>query len=255
MSQEIKTSGCAIMDDTINVLVIDGDAKTKTIITNFGAQAGFNMEKETIEDPDILSRIETTDYNILVMDVDLLTVDGWTLCKQIRKFSDMPIIILSEKDSESDKLLAFEVGVDDYMVKPISPKELVARIKIHTRKGLGKGPLYKSNGDIIKYCGLQVNLSGRQVLVDEEEISLTQKEYELLLYFMNHPSKAVSRDVLIRQIWGYEYSGVDRTIDTHIKTLREKLGPYKVCIMTIWGYGYKFEEDCARRLQEEIIEE
>lgn len=177
------------------------------------------------------------DYHLIVMDTELPMLDGWNVCRQIRKVSEVPIIIVSANTAERDKLLAFELGADDYVCKPFSPPELLARIRVH---------LYRSQG--IKYAapskialnGLLIDTISHTVCVDDTVVRLTPKEYDLLYFLSQNPNKAYSRESLLNEVWGYEFTGSDRTVDTHIKTLRESIRPYDSYIVTVWGFGYKF---------------
>lgn len=178
------------------------------------------------------------DYDIIIMDVMMPKLDGFSACKEIKKIKDIPVIMLSARGEEYDKLFGFELGIDDYIVKPFSPKELMARInavlaRVNSQTTAPQG--------VLTFGGLEINIPARTVTVDGEKIELTPKEYELLFYLVENKNIALSRDKLLSDIWGYDFFGDDRTIDTHIKNLRNSLGPYRDYIVTLRGVGYKFE--------------
>jgi DNA-binding response OmpR family regulator len=165
-------------------------------------------------------------------------LDGFSACKEIRKIKDTPIIMLSARGEEYDKLFGFELGIDDYVVKPFSPKELMARINAVLSRRHTSSP---QTLNVMKFGGLEINMAARTVTVDGTKVDLTPKEYELLFYLVENKNIALSRDKLLSDIWGYDFFGDDRTIDTHIKNLRNNLGPYRDFIVTLRGVGYKFE--------------
>ena len=165
-------------------------------------------------------------------------LDGFSACKEIKKIKDIPIIMLSARGEEYDKLFGFELGIDDYVVKPFSPKELIARVNAVISRNKASAP---SDSDELSFGGLVINMPARTVTIDGEKAELTPKEYELLFYLVKNRNLALSRDKLLQDIWGYDFFGDDRTIDTHIKNLRNNLGPYRDYIVTLRGVGYKFE--------------
>ena len=173
------------------------------------------------------------------MDIMMPRLDGFSACKEIRKTQNVPIIMLSARGEEYDKLFGFELGIDDYVVKPFSPKELMARIHavLSRHRNAAEGPA----DDVLCFSGLSINIPARTVSVDGSKVELTPKEYELLFYLVQNKNIALSRDRLLQDIWGYDFFGDDRTIDTHIKNLRNNLGPYRDYIVTLRGVGYKFE--------------
>lgn len=167
-------------------------------------------------------------------------MDGWSVCREIRKTSHVPVIMLTARGEEYDKLFGFELGVDDYIVKPFSPKELLARMKaIIRRSTLPFQDAQRENKAVFE--GLVIEFDSRNVYVDGNIVSLTPKEYELLNFFVRHPNRVFSREQLLTEVWGYDFTGDDRTVDTHVKMLRESLGHYRKFIVTVWGTGYKFE--------------
>jgi DNA-binding response OmpR family regulator len=173
------------------------------------------------------------------MDVMMPKLDGFSACKEIKKIKDIPVIMLSARGEEYDKLFGFELGIDDYMVKPFSPKELMARINAVLARH--STPAAAETNQVLEFGGLVIDIPGRSVTVDGEKIELTPKEYDLLFFLVENKNIALSRDKLLSDIWGYDFFGDDRTIDTHIKNLRNNLGPYRDYIVTLRGVGYKFE--------------
>ena len=175
------------------------------------------------------------------MDVMMPRLDGYSACKEIHKTKNIPVIMLSARGEEYDKLFGFEIGIDDYVVKPFSPKELMARVKVvmkrNTRQEENTVP------DKFTFEGLEVDIAGREVYVNGTKASMTPKEYDLLFYLVKNKNIALSRDKLLEEVWGYDFFGDDRTVDTHIKMLRNSLGEYRKFIVTLRGMGYKFEAD------------
>ncbi|MBQ3920856.1 MAG: response regulator transcription factor [Firmicutes bacterium] len=221
------------------ILIVDDEEKIRAVIREY---ARFNSY-ETAEAADgmqAVSMCANEDFDLIIMDIMMPKLDGFTACKQIKKEKDIPVIMLSARGEEYDKLFGFELGIDDYVVKPFSPKELMARVAaVLARKsaaGETKQPAVLSSG------GLVVNTESRTVTLDGERTELTLKEYELLVYLMQNRNIALSRDRLLQDIWGYDFFGDDRTIDTHIKNLRGRLGVYRDKISTVRGVGYKFED-------------
>ena len=172
------------------------------------------------------------------MDIMMPKLDGYSACKEIKKIKDIPVIMLSARGEEYDKLFGFEIGVDDYVVKPFSPKELMARI----RAVMNRVNSAKKTEDVITYQGLVINFTAREVLIDGVKAQMTPKEYDLLFYLVKNMNIALSREKLLEEVWGFDFYGDDRTVDTHIKMLRNSLGPYRNLIVTLRGMGYKFEK-------------
>ena len=219
------------------ILVVDDEPKIREVIREYAEFSGY----EVTEAEDGMSAIglcKLNDYDLVIMDIMMPKLDGFSACKEIKKFKDIPVIMLSARGEEYDKLFGFELGIDDYIVKPFSPKELIARVnavlsRVHSSSGTPQNTL--------KFGGLEINIPARVVTVDGKKVDLTPKEYELLFYLVENKNIALSRDKLLSDIWGYDFFGDDRTIDTHIKNLRNSLGPYRDYIVTLRGVGYKFE--------------
>ena len=220
----------------INILVVDDEQKIREVIKEYAEWNGYIVTEAT-NGMDAVEFCRENDYDVIVMDVMMPKIDGIAAVKEIKKFKNIPVIILSARAEEYDKLYAFEVGVDDYMVKPFSPKELMARIGVILSRN---APPEDAVEDRIIIDGIVIDLPAREVCVDGERTQLTPKEYELLVYFAQNKNIALSRDVLLADIWGYDFGDV-RTIDTHVKNLRNNLGPYRGKIVTLRGIGYKFE--------------
>jgi Response regulators consisting of a CheY-like receiver domain and a winged-helix DNA-binding domain len=219
------------------ILIVDDEANIRKVIREYGEFNGYQVE-ESIDGMEAVSLCRTHAYDLIIMDVMMPRLDGFSACKEIRKVTDTPIIMLSARGEEYDKLFGFELGIDDYMVKPFSPKELMARVNAVLNRRNGSGGL---ESDTLTFEGLVINKTARVVTVDGQRVELTPKEYELLFYLATNRNIALSRDKLLSDIWGYDFFGDDRTIDTHIKNLRNNLGKYRDYIVTLRGVGYKFE--------------
>jgi two-component system response regulator ResD len=219
------------------LLVVDDEAKIREVIKEYAEFSGY----EVTEAGDGMSAIglcKLNDYDLIIMDVMMPKLDGFSSVKEIKKIKDIPVIMLSARGEEYDKLFGFELGIDDYVVKPFSPKELMARVNAVLSRQNGSD---QPSNSVMKFDGLEVNFAARTITVDGERVNLTPKEYDLLFYLIQNKNIALSRDKLLSDIWGYDFFGDDRTIDTHIKNLRNNLGPYRNFIVTLRGVGYKFE--------------
>ena len=219
------------------LLVVDDEPKIREVIREYAEVNG----EEVTEAADGMSAVglcKLNEYDLVILDIMMPKLDGFSACKEIKKIQDVPIIMLSARGEEYDKLFGFELGIDDYIVKPFSPKELMARINVVLAR---RNSSAQSKADVVKFSGLEINVAARTVTVDGERVELTPKEYELLFYLIENKNIALSRDKLLSDIWGYDFFGDDRTIDTHIKNLRNNLGPYRDYIVTLRGVGYKFE--------------
>lgn len=219
------------------ILVVDDEQKIREVIREYGVFNGHEIS-EAGDGMSAVGLCKLNDYDLIIMDIMMPKLDGFSACKEIRKFSNTPIIMLSARGEEYDKLFGFELGIDDYVVKPFSPKELMARINaVLSRKGTPEKPPQQ----VMTFDGLEINIPARTVTIDGEKVELTPKEYDLLFYLVENKNIALSRDKLLSDIWGYDFFGDDRTIDTHIKNLRNSLGKYRDYIVTLRGVGYKFE--------------
>ena len=222
--------------EQLKILVVDDESRMRKLVKDFLVKNGFQViEAENgAEAVDIF--FEEKDIALMILDVMMPKMDGWQVCREIRQYSKVPIIMLTARGSENDELLWFELGVDEYISKPFSPKILVARVQAILRRA------YASMEDMIEYGGISLNRSAHEVMIDGKKIDLSYKEFELLAYFMENKDIALSRERILNHVWDYDYFGDARTIDTHVKKLRNKMGD--TCgkyIKTIWGMGYKFE--------------
>ncbi|RSK28397.1 DNA-binding response regulator [Bacillus sp. HMF5848] len=221
----------------VMVLIVDDEEDMRNLIRMYLENSRLHCE-EASNAKEALQKIETSVVDIVLLDIMMPEVDGFELCEKIRESSNIPIIFLTAKGEEWDRVRGLKAGADDYVVKPFSPGELVARIDAVLRR-VNRSPFRE--GDFEKYGILEVDSKGRQVKVSGQPVTLTLKEFDLLHYFIRHVNQVISRDILLETIWGYDYEGSTRTVDTHIKTLRIKLGEAGSCIQTVWGVGYKFE--------------
>ncbi len=221
------------------ILIADDEAKIREVIREY-AEFNHHQVREAADGMEAVSMALGEDFDLVILDIMMPRLDGFMACKEIRREKDVPVIMLSARGEEYDKLFGFELGIDDYVVKPFSPKELMARVAAvlarRKRAAENTGTFEFRSG------GLVVNTAARTVTLDDARVDLTLKEYELLSYLIRNRNIAMSRDKLLQDIWGYDYFGDDRTIDTHVKNLRGRLGPYRDKIMTVRGIGYKFED-------------
>ncbi len=219
------------------LLVVDDEAKIREVIREYSEFNGYEVD-EAEDGMSAVGLVKLNDYDLIIMDIMMPKLDGFSACKEIKKIKDIPIIMLSARGEEYDKLFGFELGIDDYVVKPFSPKELMARVNAVLARHGGKP---QALSDVMKFGGLEINIPARSVTVDGKKADLTPKEYDLLFYMVENRNIALSRDKLLSDVWGYDFFGDDRTVDTHIKNLRNNLGDYRDYIVTLRGVGYKFE--------------
>lgn len=220
------------------ILIADDESDIRRLVRKYAEREGYDVTEAT-DGLEAVSLCSDNDFDIIIMDIMMDEMDGFTACKKIKELKDIPILMLSAKGAEIDKLFGFEVGVDDYVVKPFSPKELMARVNVIIKRHKVKSEPKHEN--IIGFDGLQIDTLGRNVFIDGEKKELTAKEYDLLLYFVNNNGIALTREQILDAVWGYDYFGEDRTVDWQIKLLRSKLGTLRSCLKTIRGVGYKFE--------------
>ena len=221
-----------------SILVVDDETQIRRLIRKYAEFEGFAVF-EAENGMQAIDMCRESNYDIVIMDVMMPELDGFSACTEIRKFSSVPMIMLSARGEEYDKLFGFELGVDDYVVKPFSPKEVMARVAAVLKRR--NSALQAKKGMVYKFEGLEVDMEGRNVYVDGEKAELTPKEYELLFYMVKNKGKALSRETLLKDVWAFEFVGEDRTIDTHIKMLRSNLKQYRKFIITLRGHGYKFD--------------
>lgn len=219
------------------LLVVDDEFRIRQIIKKYAEFEGHIVE-EAVDGMQAIQVCRQNTYDLIIMDVMMPELDGFSACREIRKFSDTPVIMLSARGEEYDKIHGFELGSDDYVVKPFSPKELMMRVNAVIKRSTGGS---MKERDVFTYQGLKVDFSARIVTVDGERIDMTPKEYDLFFYMVRNKGIALTREKLISEVWGYDFFGDERTLDTHIKLLRKSLGEYSSCIVTLRGVGYRFE--------------
>lgn len=215
------------------ILIVDDEEKIREVVREYALINGYEVD-EADDGYDAVLKVEANDYDVIILDIMMPKLDGFSACRQIKKIKNIPVIMLSARQEEYDKLLGFEIGVDDYVVKPFSPKELMARIKVIVERTSQKT-------ETLKFKGLEIDVEGRVVYVNNEKANLTPKEIDLLLFMVKNKNIALSRMRLLEEVWDYDYFGDDRTVDTHIKMLRHNLKEYRDMIVTVRGMGYKFE--------------
>lgn len=215
------------------ILVVDDEEKIREVLREYSEFEGHTVT-EAVDGMQAVMLVRENDYDLILMDIMMPKLDGFSAVKEIKKIKDIPVIMLSARVEEYDKLFGFEIGVDDYVTKPFSPKEIMARISAVLRRGKSTSKKFVSDG-------LEIDIAGRSVYVDGKKVDMTPKEYELLFYLVNNEGIAISREKLLTDVWGYDFYGDDRTVDTHIKMLRASLGPYRDKIVTLRGLGYKIE--------------
>ena len=219
-----------------NILVCDDESGIRLLIRKYAQYEGHNvLEAENgLQAVDIC---KNRDIDLVIMDIMMPELDGFSAVRKIREFSNVPVIMLSARGEEYDRIHGFETGVDDYVVKPFSPKELMMRIDVLLRRAKGR----ESTHDVLNINGLSIDFTARKVLIDNQEVDMSPKEYDLLFYMAKNKGIALSRERLIINVWGYDFYGDDRTLDTHIKLLRRHLGDYSNLVVTLRGTGYRFE--------------
>lgn len=220
------------------ILVVDDEFGIREIIKKYASFEGYEVV-EAIDGMEAVRIAEAEDFDLIIMDVMMPELDGFSACREIRKHKKTPIIMLSARGEEYDRIHGFELGVDDYVVKPFSPRELMMRVGAvikRTRNG-------REESDVFTYKGLVVDFSARIVTVNGERVSMTPKEYDLFFYMVKNRGLALTRETLISKVWGYDFFGDDRTLDTHVKLLRKSLGEYSSCVVTLRGVGYRFEAE------------
>ena len=221
--------------DAVKVLMVDDEARMRKLVKDFLAIKGYKVIEAEDGEQAVDIFFKEKDIGLVILDVMMPKMDGWEVCRTLRRYSQVPIIMLTARSEERDELLGFELGVDEYISKPFSPKILVARIEAILRRGNA------GTGEILEAAGIRVDKDAHEASVDGQPVDLSNKEFELLTYFMENQGMALSRENILNNVWNYDYFGDARTIDTHVKKLRSKLGEKGELIKTIWGMGYKFE--------------
>lgn len=222
------------------ILVVDDEEKIRAIIRKYGEFEGYQIV-EARDGMEAVRICREQDFDVIILDVMMPELDGFSTCKEIKKTKNIPVIMLSARGEEYDKIHGFELGIDDYVVKPFSPKELMMRVKVVIDRNSVKDKQKLAEHEIFQAEGLCVDFTGRTVSVDGKRVELSPKEYDLLFYMVRNRNIALERERLITEVWGYDYYGDDRTLDTYIKLLRSSLGEYRKFLVTLRGVGYRFE--------------
>lgn len=219
----------------VKILIVDDEKNIREVIREYASLDGYDV-MEAASGVKALELLNNNKFDLMILDIMMPIMDGFTLLNSIPKEKKIPTIILSARDDEVDKLEGFDRGIDDYLCKPFSPRELMARVKAILKRT-------KGDVDSYSYDKLVVNFLEHTIRIDDKEINVTPKEFEILKYFINNKRIAISREQLLNKIWGYDFYGDDRTVDTHIKMLRNNLGRYRDLIITVRGIGYKFDDE------------
>ncbi|HCI84864.1 MAG TPA: DNA-binding response regulator [Lachnospiraceae bacterium] len=221
--------------ENAKVMIVDDEERLRSLVRDFLTREGIKtLEAEDGEEA-LKLFFENKDVAVIILDVMMPKLSGWQVLEEIRRYSQVPVIMLTALSEEQDELKGFRLGVDEYVTKPFSPRVLVARVQSILRKK------EESGSNVLELGGITLNKTSREVYADGKKVELSLKEFELLTYFMENPGTALSREKILNHVWNYNYYGDARTIDTHVKTLRSKIGTRGECIKTIWGVGYKFE--------------
>lgn len=222
------------------LLIVDDEERIRVILKKYAEFEGYDTD-EAADGMEAVLKVRSQDYDLIIMDVMMPELDGFTACREIFKIKQIPVIMLSARGEEYDKIHGFELGIDDYVVKPFSPRELMMRVKAVLGRRNASSGQNDENKEVYRIDGLVIDCTARTVMVDGERVNMTPKEYDLLFYMIRNRGIALSREKLITEVWGYDYYGDDRTLDTHIKLLRSSLGPYRNYLVTLRGVGYRFE--------------
>ena len=222
-------------ENNMRILVIDDDTDLREIITEYAKYEKYEIY-EAEDGIKGLELIKSNDYDLIILDIMMPKIDGFTVVKEIKKIKDIPIIMLSARSEEYDKLYGYELGIVDYVTKPFSPRELMARIKVANSRN------NEYSNKIYKFSNVVIENEMHKIEIDGKKVEFTLKEYDTLIYLIKNKGIVLTREQILNEVWGYDYFGIDRTVDTHIKLIRNKLGKYKNHIKTLRGVGYKFEE-------------
>ncbi len=233
-----------------HILVVDDEEMIRKLIAKYAVYEGHTVT-EAADGMEAIRLCREEQFDLMIIDIMMPELDGFSACREIRKFSDIPIIMLSARGEEYDKINGFELGIDDYVVKPFSPKELMLRVNAVMKRAAGKAAEpqepapEETKNEIVEFAdgGLRADLTARIVYVDGKRADMTPKEYDLFFYMIRNKNIALTREKLITEVWGYDYFGDDRTLDTHIKLLRKSLGRYADFIVTLRGVGYRFDAE------------
>lgn len=227
--------------ESLKILVVDDESRMRKLVKDFLTKKGFTVIEAGDGEEAVDKFFEVKDIALIILDVMMPKMDGWQVCREIRQYSKVPIIMLTAKSDEKDELQGFDLGVDEYITKPFSPKILVARVEAILRRSN-----VLAADDTMEAGGIELNKAAHEVLIDGKSVELSYKEFELLAYFMSNQGVALSRERILNNVWNYDYFGDARTIDTHVKKLRSKMGEKGDYIKTIWGMGYKLDIDAPQ---------
>ena len=227
--------------ESLKILVVDDESRMRKLVKDFLTKKGFTVIEAGDGEEAVDKFFEVKDIALIILDVMMPKMDGWQVCREIRQYSKVPIIMLTAKSDEKDELQGFDLGVDEYITKPFSPKILVARVEAILRRSN-----VLAADDTMEAGGIELNKAAHEVLIDGKSVELSYKEFELLAYFMSNQGVALSRERILNNVWNYDYFGDARTIDTHVKKLRSKMGEKGDYIKTIWGMGYKLDIDASQ---------
>mgnify|MGYP003308446801 FL=1 len=218
----------------LRILIVDDEVRIREVVKEYAKVSGYECE-EASNGIDAIEMVKNNDYDCVILDIMMPELDGFSACKKIKAIKNVPVIMLSARQEEDDKLFSFDIGVDDYVTKPFSPKELMARIKVVCERNNTK------TNDKYTFEGLVIDVDGRTISIDNKKVTLTPKEFDLLIYLIENKNVALAREKILSNVWNTDFYGDDRTVDTHIKMLRKDLGKYSKYIVTVRGMGYKFE--------------
>lgn len=218
----------------LRILIVDDEIKIREVVNEYAKVSGYECDQAS-NGVDAIEMVKNKDYDCVILDIMMPQLDGFSACKKIKAIKNVPVIMLSARQEEDDKLFSFDIGVDDYVTKPFSPKELMARIKVVCDRNR------IVDSESYEFDGLKVDVGGRIVEIDGKRITLTPKEFDLLVYLIKNKNVALAREKILSSVWNLDFYGDDRTVDTHIKMLRKDLGEYQKYIVTVRGMGYKFE--------------
>lgn len=223
--------------ERLKILVVDDESRMRKLVKDFLVRQNYEVLEAENGETAVDTFFSVKDISLIILDVMMPKMDGWQVCREIRQYSKVPIIMLTAKSDERDELMGFDLGVDEYISKPFSPKILVARVEAILRRTAS------TEGDVMEVSGIVLDKAAHEIRIDGMPLELSVKEYELLSYFMLNKGVALSREKILNNVWNYDYFGDARTIDTHVKKLRSKMGSKGDYIKTIWGMGYKFETE------------
>ncbi|MBO5196037.1 MAG: response regulator transcription factor [Clostridia bacterium] len=222
------------------ILIVDDEEMIRRLIAKYAVFEGHTVD-EASNGMEAVEKCRSESYDIVICDIMMPELDGFSACREIRRFSDIPIIMLSARGEEYDKINGFGLGIDDYVVKPFSPKELMMRVDAIMKRARKAAPAPENHNEIFELEGLKADIDARIVYIDGRRADMSPKEYDLFFYMLKNKNIALSRERLITEVWGYDYYGDDRTLDTHVKLLRRSLGEYSKFIVTLRGVGYRFD--------------